>query len=175
MKAGGPSLPVLGAAAARAGDERLRRDAEALHRALGDLIRVYQFRDRDRICCHGLSVSQCYALEAMIRREGLSLNDLAAELILDKSTTSRVVKGLEEKGLVLRREHPEDGRSILLEASTDGRRLHAVIEDEIVTQEAEILGQLAPEVRGQITGALRALARAALERVDTSGGCCRMR
>jgi hypothetical protein len=33
-------------------DPRLDQDAAALYDALSDLIRVYQFRDRDRICCH---------------------------------------------------------------------------------------------------------------------------
>jgi hypothetical protein len=38
-------------------------DAETFHAALSELVRVYQFRDRDRICCHDVSVTQCYALE----------------------------------------------------------------------------------------------------------------
>jgi SAM-dependent methyltransferase len=29
-----------------------------LYAALSDLVRVYQFRDRDRICCHDISVTQ---------------------------------------------------------------------------------------------------------------------
>ena len=41
--------------------------AEELHAALSALIRVYQFRDRDRICCHDVSVTQCYALEALVK------------------------------------------------------------------------------------------------------------
>jgi DNA-binding MarR family transcriptional regulator len=156
-------------------DETLRADAEALHRALGDLIRVYQFRDRDRICCHGLSVSQCYALESVVRSGGLGVNDLAGELFLDKSTVSRVVKGLEEKGLVGRRTHPEDGRAVILVATAQGERLYARIEGEILEQEAEILAEMSPEARRGLTRALRSLGRAAAARVDTSGGCCRSR
>jgi hypothetical protein len=47
---------------------RLEADAVALHEALSELVRVYQFRDRDRICCHDISVTQCYALDALLRR-----------------------------------------------------------------------------------------------------------
>ena len=36
----------------------LHRDAEALQEAVADLVRIYQFRDRDRICCHDISVTQ---------------------------------------------------------------------------------------------------------------------
>ena len=34
------------------------RDALDLHEAVADLVRVYQFRDRDRICCHDVWVTQ---------------------------------------------------------------------------------------------------------------------
>ena len=65
-------------------------DAAELYDALAALVRVYQFRDRDRICCHDVSVTQCYAMEALLKIGPCSLNALAAELYLDKSTASRV-------------------------------------------------------------------------------------
>ena len=55
------------ARASTAADPSLDRDAEALQDALSELIRVYQFRDRDRICCHDISVTQCYVLESLAR------------------------------------------------------------------------------------------------------------
>jgi DNA-binding MarR family transcriptional regulator len=156
-------------------DASLREDAQALHRALAELSRAYQLRDRDRICCYGLSVTQCYALEAMIRRDGLTVNDLSAELFIDKSTVSRVVRGLEEKGLVARRPHPEDGRAVILESSQQGRALYACIQEDILRQEEQILSEFDEAVRKEIPRLVAALARAAAGRVDTSGGCCRVR
>src|ERR1044071_10417005 len=91
-------LPIL----AEKDDPALARDTEELYDALEDLLRVYQFRDRDRICCFDVSVSQCYALEGLVRRGGMTLNDLAAFLYIDKSTASRVVDALERKGYVAR-------------------------------------------------------------------------
>src|SRR5690349_1326412 len=113
-------------------DPALERDAHLFYDALSDLLRVYQFRDRDRICCYDVSVSQCYALEALVRRGPMTLNDLAAYLYLDKSTASRVVAALERKGYVARAPHPEDGRALLLAPTTEGRGLHARIESDIV-------------------------------------------
>ena len=46
----------------------LERDAVALQAAVSELVRVYQFRDRDRICCHDISVTQCYALETLVEQ-----------------------------------------------------------------------------------------------------------
>jgi DNA-binding MarR family transcriptional regulator len=81
----------------------LDRDTLALHEALADLVRVYQFRDRDRICCHDVSVTQCYARETIVEHGPLRLRVLADRLFLDKSTTSRVVSTLVLKGYVEQR------------------------------------------------------------------------
>ena len=67
-------------------DPVLLRDAERLSDALEDLLRVVQFRDRDRICCHDVSVTQCYALRALVEDGPMGLNSLAESLYLDKST-----------------------------------------------------------------------------------------
>ena len=56
-----------------------------------------QFRDRDRICCHDISVTQCYALETLVQQGPVRLSGLAERLFLDKSTTSRVVSTLVRK------------------------------------------------------------------------------
>ena len=77
----------------------LERDAAALQAAVAELVRVYQFRDRDRICCHDISVTQCYALETLVEHGPMRLNALAERLFLDKSTTSRVVGDAGEEGI----------------------------------------------------------------------------
>ncbi|HEV2146568.1 MAG TPA: MarR family transcriptional regulator [Longimicrobiaceae bacterium] len=162
----GRSLPIAGT------DERLESDTAELHRALTELVRVYQFRDRDRICCYDVSVTQCYALEAVVLEGPLTLNELAARLYLDKSTASRVVDALQKKGYVERRESPEDRRALHLVATPEGRALHARIEGEILAQERELLAEFAPEVRASMARLIGQLARAAAARVDTSGGAC---
>jgi MarR family 2-MHQ and catechol resistance regulon transcriptional repressor len=153
---------------------RLDADAVDLHTALSELVRVYQFRDRDRICCHDISVTQCYALEALIRRGPSGLNDLAAELYLDKSTASRVVATLERKKSVTRERHPDDGRAVVLSASPAGRRLYERIRADLVTETRQLLEDFEPEVRKGAARLILRLARAAAERsgVAPGAGCC---
>ena len=101
----------------------LQRDAEALQAAVADLVRVYQFRDRDRICCHDVSVTQCYALETLAAHGRMRLGELSERLFLDKSTTSRVVHTLIRKGYVRQAPDPDDGRAIALRPTPAGRAL----------------------------------------------------
>lgn len=169
--AAGDLLPILTA------DPVLEKDAAELYEALSELIRVYEFRDRDRICCFDISVSQCYALEAILRdgRGGMTLNDLAGRLYLDKSTASRVVDALERKGYVRRTAHPDDRRAVLLEVTAQGRELEASIRRSIVEEEMQLLADFDPEVRQAMTRLISRLARAAAGRVETGGGsCCRI-
>jgi MarR family transcriptional regulator, 2-MHQ and catechol-resistance regulon repressor len=162
-------LPVLNV------DPDLEQDSADLYDALSNLVRVYQFRDRDRICCYDVSVTQCYALEGLVRLGGMTLNELAAHLFLDKSTASRVVDALERKGYVARSTHPQDRRAVLLEATETGRALEGKIREEMLIEEGKLLADFPHDVRQAMTQLLRRLARAAAGRVETGGGsCCRI-
>lgn len=152
-------------------DPRLAADARELHGVLSGLMRVVQFRDRDRICCYDVSVTQCYALEAVLRRGPLTLNELAAHLYLDKSTASRVVKALAEKGYLERRPHPEDGRAVQLEATAAGRRLHGAIERDLLAEVETLVADFDPEVRRALASLLARLSRAAVASAQESCAC----
>lgn len=153
----------------------LRQDGRALYRALADLGRVYQFQDRNCICCYDVSVTQCHALRLLADASPMTLNDLAAGLYLDKSTASRVVDALERKEYARRQAHPDDGRAVLIEATPRGKLLVNQIEDDLALQHARILSQFTPDVRRAAIRLVAQLAEASGQRVETAGGkCCVM-
>jgi DNA-binding MarR family transcriptional regulator len=152
----------------------LDRDATALQQAVADLVRVYQFRDRDRICCHDVSVTQCYALETLVDLGPMRLSALANRLFLDKSTTSRVVNTLVRKGYLEQRPDATDGRAMLINATRQGQRLCARITADLVEQQKQLLGDLAPEVRAAVVHVIQRLAHAADARFRSGvvESCC---
>ena len=155
----------------------LQRDAEGLQLALAELVRVYQFRDRDKICCHDISVTQCYALETLVEHGPLRLGGLADRLFLDKSTTSRVVATLVKKGYVQQRPDASDARAVAINATARGQRLCARINADLVDQQRQLLEDLEPSVRAGVVEVIRRLARAADARFRSgvsvgSGTCC---
>jgi MarR family transcriptional regulator, 2-MHQ and catechol-resistance regulon repressor len=153
-------------------DPRLERDAQSLHAALAELIRVYQFRDRELICCHDLSVTQCHALEAVVDAGPISMNDLAARLYLDKSTTSRVVDALERKGYAERGANPADRRALRIRCTPAGEEIASRIRRAILQDEKRLLSEFEPAVRREMARLITRLSRAAASRIDTSGGTC---
>jgi MarR family transcriptional regulator, 2-MHQ and catechol-resistance regulon repressor len=146
--------------------EEIRADTRAFHQALAEFVRGYQFRDRERICCHDVSVTQCYALEALFQRGAQTLNELAAGLSLDKSTASRVVDALESKGYARRRINPASRRSVLVSATPAGRALYVRIERDMLLEEQRLLKDFSPAVRTRMTALIRSLAQAAARRND---------
>ena len=147
-------------------------DGAALQAAVSDLVRVYQFRDRDRICCHDISVTQCYTLEALVLRGPMRLTALSAILFLDKSTASRVVQTLVRKGYAAHQRDPLDGRAMVLSVTPAGRRLHTKIVAELVRQQEALLTDLTPDVRRAVVDVIRRLANAADARFRAGVSTC---
>jgi len=152
--------------------DELGRDAAELHRALSELLRVYQFRDRTKICCEDVSVTQCHTLSALIRMRAPSLQALADEMFLDKSTTSRVVDSLVRKGYARRVSEPVDGRIVRVEPTRRGVELYEKIELSLVEQQMALISDFDPEVRQATTRLIARLARAAKERFCMRGAAC---
>ncbi len=154
--------------------DALLHDAEALHSALSDLVRVYQFRDRDKICCYDISVTQCYALETLVEKGALRSQALADVLMLDKSTTTRVVDALVRKNYVERQRDTDDARALALKVTRSGRALYEKINRELIAQQAELLRDLDPAIRSGVTDVIHRLAQAATARFvsGVSVGAC---
>lgn len=141
--------------------------AEELYEAVNQLIRIHQFRDRDCICCHDVSVAQCYALETLVKQGPLRLQALADEMYLDKSTTSRVVDSLLRKKYVLKVSDPEDQRAIQLSLTPEGKALYQEIHQDLVAEEASLIENLPPEVVDGALTLIRQLTVAARTRLGS--------
>jgi MarR family transcriptional regulator, 2-MHQ and catechol-resistance regulon repressor len=142
----------------------LTQDASALYQVMTELLRAYQFRDRDRLGYHGLTITQSYVLHILIQRGPLTLNELAAEMHLDKSTLSRMVDGLEGKQAVRRTANPADDRSTLIEATRSGTQRHERVEADIVAENAKLLSAFTAPTRRQLLVLIQLLTQAVRQR-----------
>ena len=159
-------MPSLG------GHQDLERDAAALQRVLTDLIRVYQFRDRDAICCYDISTGQGHGLERLANSGPMTLNEFAASLYLEKSSASRLADGLERKGYIKRKPRVDDARYLQLEVTKRGKTLHDRIERDLIEERAQVLADLTAEERKLVIESIARLSGAASARVSTEAGCC---
>jgi DNA-binding MarR family transcriptional regulator len=172
MKKMDPDNHLNGPTRDSGGDHSLDGDAIELHRAVTDLVRVYQFRDRKRICYHDVSVTQWYTLSALAVLGSPTLKELAEEMYLDKSTTSRVVDSLVRKGYARRVSEPDDGRVVHVEPTPEGLDLHERIEQHLIDQEKKLIADLDPVARKATATVIARLAQAAKERFSRESGIC---
>ena len=148
----------------------LHRDARDLHKAVSELVRVYQFRDRTAICYYDISVAQCYALSAIIKGGPMTLNELAAQLYLDKSTASRVVASLVRKGYVNRSDDPKDARALSLKPTKKGLELESKILSDLVEEMEKLISEYDRDTRRATARLIARLAGAASERFGQDRG-----
>jgi MarR family 2-MHQ and catechol resistance regulon transcriptional repressor len=160
-----PARGRRSAGPSRAPNDALETDAAAVYDVMTEMLRIYQFRDRDRVASHGLTVTQAYALDIILRRGELTAKDLALELALEKSTVSRLIDGMVANHLVERSGHPRDARSALLCATPLGRRLYTAFRRNIVRENADALRELAPAQRATFIETLRRFTDAAKLRI----------
>jgi DNA-binding MarR family transcriptional regulator len=141
-----------------------------VHRAMIDLVRVARFRDRDRVCCYDVSVCQSHALDRLRRLGPLTMNSFAELLYIEKSTASRLVDGLVEKGYVTRTKSAEDGRRTEIAITRSGERLAARVEGDMVRAQAAVLEDFTADERTAIAQAIEKLAKGEAARVSFSRG-----
>jgi len=149
----------------------LQHQTDRFYRLVGELVRRYQFRDREGACCHGLSVSQCYSLEAIYVHGAMAMTELAAELGLELSTVTRVVNALVSVRLVLRVNDTTDRRVCRVDLTQKGRALVARIHGKLVQAHADVLREVPPASREAVISAVaRLLAVCAPRRQQPSPG-----
>ena len=69
-----------------------------------------------------VTLTQLAALSTLKRHGALTPGELAAHEKVQPPSMTRVLAALDERGLVLRRPHPTDGRQALVELTAAGRR-----------------------------------------------------
>ena len=96
-----------------------RAVADRLPSAALHLLRRLRVEDK----AMGLSAPRASALSVIVFRGPVTMRVLAAAEPVRPPTITRLVDGLEQRGLVRRVSHAEDGRVQLVEATAAGRRL----------------------------------------------------
>ena len=96
-----------------------RTIADRLHSAAIHLLRRLRVEDK----AMGLTGPRASALSVLVFRGSLTMSQLAEAEQVRRPTITRLVDGLERRGLVRRVSHAGDGRVQLVEATAAGRRL----------------------------------------------------
>jgi DNA-binding MarR family transcriptional regulator len=124
-----------------------------LRRAAGALT----YESERVLAASGLSLHEFAALAVLVERTGMPQTALGERIGLDRNGTSRLLDGLEEEGLIVRRAHLTDARRRVVEVTTAGRSQMSAGEKDLAAIEAVFLSVLDAAERDELRHLLRPL------------------
>lgn len=139
----------------------LEEGAERLHRLTKELIRRYQFRDWNQICCYGVSISQSHVLDLLAEEGEVPMQQLARRMFKSVSTMTRVVAQLVKRGHVTRRQDPADRRMVRVEITPQGQAVVAAIRRDLIETQKTILQSIPAAEWGAVFAVLEGLSQGA--------------
>jgi putative acetyltransferase len=107
---------------------------ESIRQAARHLVRELNLLD-SRHCIEGFTFSECHVITELERLGEATAKELGQVLLLDKSTVSRLCKGLRDRGCLEATEDRSDRRRKLLRLSSKGRqgagRIHEFAREQV--------------------------------------------
>lgn len=99
-------------------------DNNELIEIFNGLAQVTRCCRQEEAFCEGVTFQQFMILDAVVKQQGLNMADLHLLLSVEKSTTTRLVKPLIVKGLLLRNKVQSDSRAVRLTLTKEGWEVH---------------------------------------------------
>lgn len=101
----------------------------------------------------GLSIPAWRVIATLGQYDDRTARDIAAHGVMHKSTVSRAVSALEQRGLIARRPNQDDRREELLELTPEGRDIYEALAPQALAFEERFISVLTEEEQ-QILAAL---------------------
>lgn len=141
--------------------------AAELQRAFMDLVRGFGLHRPDRTPCERpVAVSEAHALAELEAGGAITQNELAERLRLQKSTVSRLVAQMEDKGWVHRARDDRDRRAQRLRLTVAGAKVSRTIAAARRDKFERLLIAIPPEQRDAVIDSVRILAHASRQQAD---------
>ncbi|WP_234193229.1 MarR family winged helix-turn-helix transcriptional regulator [Pseudacidovorax sp. NFM-22] len=121
-------------------------------RALQDVLRPF-----------GLLTTEWRTLGTLHSRGPMAMQDLAQWTAYERTRLTRMLHGLEERGLVTRGGVEHDGRAVVVAISAKGRRLYARAEKAVSALTDDILSVCPPAEVDRMRAALQAMRERLIE------------
>lgn len=130
---------------------------ESLYEAFWEVARLLRHASRESLAAWDVAPSHARALGVLHRHGPMRLSDLSERLHIAPRSTTEVVDGLQERGLVERRPDPDDRRATFVSLTPDGQRVVGAIQSSRAASGDRILGALSPTDRAHLARILRKL------------------
>lgn len=106
---------------------------------------------------HGVHAGQSFILERLWERDGQTTREIADAIGVEGPTVVRAVQRMAAAGLVVRKEHPTDGRLVAIHLTPTGARLRTVLPRVLREVEEKALADFSAADRARLLELLERL------------------
>ena len=136
-------------------------DTQQLQELFGEFLQALGLHRPDQVPTgFSISLSEMFALMALSAEASMSQQALAEQLHLEKSTVSRLIKHLEQRGWVERVRAAHDTRMFRLHLSDAGHEQASRLASSLAQRQQRLLAELKPDEQEALAYGLSALVRA---------------
>jgi DNA-binding MarR family transcriptional regulator len=107
----------------------------------------------------GLTIPAWRVVATLGQYDVRTARDIAAHGVMHKSTVSRAVSALEERGLIARRPNRDDRREELLQLTAEGRAIYEALAPEALAFEEKLVSVLTAAEQKSLIGLIEKLDR----------------
>lgn len=132
-------------------------ERETLPDAFWRVARALRTLSRETLAPLDIAPSHARALGVLLHAGPMHLRELAERLRIAPRSTTDVVDGLEERGLVERRPDPDDRRAMLVSLTDNGRRIGSTVRSARQAEAERFFGALSQTDRTHLGRILRKL------------------
>lgn len=129
---------------------------------------------QDVAFCEGVTFHQFMILHAVARKKEMQISDLHKLLAVEKSTTTRLVNPLIQKGLLRREKAQHDSRAATLILTADGKKIHQKVSLCLAGFFQKITQNIPQDKKKQILEAIRFFI-GAIKNSAEDYSCCKPR
>jgi DNA-binding MarR family transcriptional regulator len=137
----------------------------------GGLSQVMRCCCREEAFCEGVTFHQFMILDAVANSEELHMADLHKHLSVEKSTTTRLVNPLLNKGLLQRNKADHDSRAVKLTLTKEGMETHQKVQACLANFFQRVLGNISADQRTEVLESVKIFI-AAIKNAANECSCC---
>ena len=127
---------------------------------------------QDVAFCEGVTFHQFMILDAISIKKEMQMSELHERLAVEKSTTTRLVNPLIQKGLLRREKAQHDSRAATLILTADGKKIHRKVSLCLAGFFQKITNNIPQEKRQQILESIRVFI-GAIKNSAANYSCCK--
>jgi DNA-binding MarR family transcriptional regulator len=141
------------------GPDQREDEGESLSEAFWGVARQLRHLSRETLQPWDITPGHSRALAVLIQHDTMRLSELSDHLHIAPRSTTEVVDGLEERGLVERKPDPNDRRATLVALTGQGRKVGEAIRSARTAEAERFFGDLSESDRAHLARILGKLRR----------------